>query len=79
MQYISSTQNPLVKKILLLQEKSRIRKKEKLFIVEGKREIELAIKGNYKLNTILIYKDLTSKEEINTLSEFKTNTTAFLA
>ena len=45
MQYISSTQNALVKKVLQLQDKSRLRKKEGLFIVEGLRELELALKG----------------------------------
>ncbi len=46
---ISSIQNPLVKNILLLKEKSRERKKAGLFIVEGRREFELAQKGGYTL------------------------------
>ena len=50
---ISSVQNPLVKKILLLKEKSRERKKTGLFIVEGKRELELAQKGGYSLEALL--------------------------
>lgn len=43
----------MVKKILLLKEKSRERKKTGLFIVEGLREIELAQKGGFILETIL--------------------------
>ena len=50
---ISSLQNPLIKKVLLLQDKSKERKKSGLFMIEGKREIELAIKGGYKMNTLL--------------------------
>ncbi len=51
---ISSTQNPLIKTILRLQEKSRERKREGLFFVEGLREIEIAFKSNYELETLLI-------------------------
>ncbi|NDV44468.1 TrmH family RNA methyltransferase [Flagellimonas sediminis] len=50
---ISSVQNPLVKHILLLKEKSRERKKSGLFVVEGQRELELAQKGGYTLTTFL--------------------------
>ena len=40
---ITSTQNPLIKKIVLLTEKSRERKKEGICVVEGAREIRLAL------------------------------------
>ena len=54
MRKIESIQNPLIKDILKLQDKSRERKKRGLFIVEGKREVNLAIQGNYSIQTILI-------------------------
>lgn len=60
MQQITSTQNALVKKILQLQEKSRLRKKEGLFIIEGQRELSLAIKGGFYIDTILFYEDLVT-------------------
>lgn len=47
LKYISSTQNPTVKRLLQLQEKSRTRKKEEGFIIEGLREINFAISGGY--------------------------------
>ncbi|WP_405210365.1 TrmH family RNA methyltransferase [Dokdonia sp. Asnod2-E02] len=50
--YISSLQNPTVKRLLQLQEKSRTRKKEGGFIIEGKREIELAIAGGYTITEV---------------------------
>lgn len=56
--HISSTQNPLIKKVLQLKEKSRERKKQGLFVVEGEREIELALKANYTFETILYCTEL---------------------
>ena len=53
MKQIQSPQNPLIKNILRLQEKSRERKKQQLFVVEGKREIELALKGNFEIESLL--------------------------
>jgi TrmH family RNA methyltransferase len=54
MKRIESPQNPLIKNILKLQEKSRERKKQGLLVVEGKREIELAIKGGYEVTSLLV-------------------------
>ena len=59
---ISSTQNPLIKKIILLQEKSKERKKTGAFVIEGKREIELALKGGYQIETILFNSVIISKD-----------------
>jgi len=64
---ISSLQNSLVKNILLLKSKSRERKKQNIFILEGIREMSLAINGGYKLNTILFYKALISIEKLNSI------------
>ena len=50
---ISSLQNSLIKQILVLQEKSRARKKEQAFVIEGLREIQLAIQGGYGIDKIL--------------------------
>ena len=57
MKRIESIQNPLIKNILKLQEKSRERRKQGLFIIEGKREIQLAIKGDYSIVSLLIVSD----------------------
>lgn len=59
---ISSLQNPLVKKIGVLQDKSRERKKSGLFVLEGLRELQLAIKGKYTLDTVLFQADLISED-----------------
>lgn len=73
MQDISSTQNALVKKVLQLQDKSRLRKKEGLFVVEGLRELELAIKGGYELDTVFFYQELITEEEITSVLPQDTN------
>jgi TrmH family RNA methyltransferase len=61
---ISSTQNALVKYILQLQEKSRSRKKEGKFVLEGFRELTLAIEGEYILETILFCPEICPYERI---------------
>ena len=65
---INSTQNTLIKQIILLKEKSRERKKTGLFIIEGAREIELAIQGDYQIKTILFYAELFSIEKLTALA-----------
>lgn len=67
---ITSLQNPAVKKLLQLQERSRIRKKEGLFIIEGKREIGLAQKGGYQVTEIYFCPELFSEAEIPSLKHF---------
>lgn len=61
---ISSTQNPLVKKIFNIQRKSRERRTTGLFVVEGIREITLAIQGNYQIEQILFCKEIISEENL---------------
>ncbi len=61
---ITSVKNPLIKKVLLLKEKSKTRRLENRFIIEGLRELSLAIKANYTIEMILFYPELISKEEL---------------
>lgn len=68
MKQITSIQNTFIKSLVLLQEKAKSRKQSGTFLIEGKREIELAIKGDYELETILFLPDLISKDQINKLS-----------
>ena len=67
---ISSTQNPFIKQLLLLKEKSRARKKSGQFLIEGKRELSLAIKGGYKVETVLFYPELFSESEAKSMSQY---------
>src|SRR5690606_20138865 len=75
---IISFQNPLIKQIVLLQEKSRERRKTGLFVIEGLREISLALKGNYHLKTILFAPEIISEEEILKLKKSVIAETEFI-
>lgn len=75
---ITSFQNPLIKQIVLLQEKSRERRKNNLFVIEGLREISLALKGGYQLKTILFCSNIISEEEISTLKTSLDDKTDFI-
>lgn len=69
--YISSIQNPLIKEFLLLKEKSRARKKSGNFIVEGNREIQLALEGNYQISNVLVDHSIFNTEQNSVLNELK--------
>jgi TrmH family RNA methyltransferase len=65
---ISSVQNAFIKHLIQLKEKSRVRNKTGLFLIEGLREITLAAKGNYELQTILFNPDIISENQISKLT-----------
>lgn len=67
MKQITSTQNPYIKQLVQLKEKSRARKKSELFLIEGQREITLAIKGEYIIETVLFNPELISEVYIRSL------------
>lgn len=58
--HISSTQNALIKKVVQLRDKSKERKNTGLFILEGIRELGLAQKANYTIETLLFNDKLIS-------------------
>tara|TARA_R110002033_G_scaffold16968_7_gene46695 strand:- start:1470 stop:2321 length:852 start_codon:yes stop_codon:yes gene_type:complete len=63
---IVSIQNPFIKQLVQLKDKSRERKKTGLFLIEGQRELSLAIKGNYTIDSVLFYSELISESQIKT-------------
>jgi TrmH family RNA methyltransferase len=67
---ITSPQNPLVKQLALLKDKSRTRKESGQFLIEGKRELSLAIKGGYKIETLLFWPDLFSETEATAMRNY---------
>jgi TrmH family RNA methyltransferase len=73
MKQITSSQNPFVKSLIQLQEKTKARKQSGTFLIEGLREIELAIKGNYEIETILFLPDLVSEQQITKLTNNQIN------
>lgn len=65
MKKIESLQNPYIKSLIQLQEKSKIRKKTNTFLIEGIREIELALKGGYELETLLFCTDIFLEDNLS--------------
>ncbi|MBL4746036.1 MAG: RNA methyltransferase [Flavobacteriaceae bacterium] len=65
---IESLQNPLIKQLIKLKDKSRERKKTGLFLIEGAREISLALLGNYTLKTLLLSEEVDVISELNSLN-----------
>ena len=55
---ITSAQNPKFKNLLLLQEKSRARREQGLFVVEGRRELEHCLEAGYKVRTLFVCPEL---------------------
>lgn len=61
MKKITSSQNLYIRSLIQLQEKSKFRKQTGTFLIEGIREIGLAIKGNYPIETLLFLPDLITE------------------
>ena len=55
---ITSAQNPKIKNLLLLQEKSKARREQGLFVVEGRRELEHCLEAGYKVRTLFVCPEL---------------------
>ena len=51
---ITSGQNPKIKQLLLLQEKSKARREQGLFVVEGRRELEHCLEAGYTVKTVFV-------------------------
>ncbi len=49
---ITSAQNPKIKELLALQEKSRLRREKGLFVVEGQRELEHCLAAGFTIDTV---------------------------
>ncbi len=69
MKVITSVQNPLIKSLVQLQEKAKARKQSGTFLIEGQREIQLAIQGGYELETLLFFPELIDPISVNQLSQ----------
>lgn len=61
--FISSAQNPLIKNLLLLQEKPRSRNDQDLIVIEGVKEVSLAHLAGFELITLFICPQILDPEE----------------
>jgi RNA methyltransferase, TrmH family len=63
---ITSTQNPKIKNVIAL-EKPRERKKQCLFVIEGKKEIGMALNAGYKIGNLFFCDEMITPEELKSL------------
>lgn len=69
MKEISSTTNPEIKFLHKIQQSESARKKSGVIIVEGIREISIALKADYKLKSIYVCKEiLPESKDINAMA-----------
>lgn len=67
---ITSVHNPKIKSLLSL-EKPRERRKQCLFIIEGTKEIGLAIKAGYKIGNIFYCEQIIPRDQLGNLADDK--------
>ncbi len=60
-QLITSVQNPKVKRLLALQQKSSERRSSGLFVVEGRRELEHCLAAGYEVETVFLKVEKTDE------------------
>lgn len=64
---ITSAQNPKIKTLLELQEKSKARRREGLFVVEGLRELLHCMDAGYQAHSIFICGEILTNENLQEL------------
>jgi len=64
---IISTQNPLIKNIVSLQQKVKERKAQNLIVIEGVKEIELAVKSGFLIKKVLFCPDYINLENVKNI------------
>lgn len=65
---ITSPRNPSVKNLLLLQEKPRARKDQNLIVIEGVREVSLALSNGFELTALFICPHVVTEKDRNKFS-----------
>ena len=62
---ITSAQNPKIKELLALQEKSRTRREKGLFVVEGRRELGHCLNAGYGARRLFICREIISQADLD--------------
>lgn len=65
---ITSAQNPKIKMLLALGEKSRTRRENALFIVEGRLEVKHCIEAGYHVKALFVCRDIISARELEEIA-----------
>ena len=66
---ITSAQNPKIKELLALQEKSRARREKRLFVVEGRRELGHCIDAGFRVRTLFVCREICPERDLQVLLE----------
>ena len=74
---ITSVQNPRVKQVVLLQQKSSERRKQGLFVVEGARELSHCLSHGYEADSLFVCDELLSSS--SSLQAYRESTEGVLA
>ncbi len=61
---VTSAQNPKIKELLALQEKSRLRREKRLFVVEGRRELGHCADAGFRIRTLFTCREICPQDEI---------------
>lgn len=61
--FISSIQNPRVKRLVALQQKSALRKAEEVFVVEGRRELEHCLEAGFRLEEVYVCPEVMGADD----------------
>lgn len=62
---ITSTSNSKIKELISLSEKSRTRKKEGLFVLEGKRELQIALEAGYEVRQLFVNPSILNEVDLD--------------
>ena len=57
---LTSAQNPKFKRLVALREKSRLRRDEGVFVVEGRRELEHCVEAGFEVETVFVCSEIAS-------------------
>ncbi len=60
---ITSAQNPKLKRLLALQEKSRLRRSEGVFVVEGRRELEHCLAAGFEIEAVFVCPEIYAGQD----------------
>lgn len=66
---ITSAQNPRIKELILLQEKSRARRENGLFVVEGRRELSHCLEAGFKPRSLFICPEILGRDACRELEQ----------
>ena len=67
LKHISSTQNPEVRQLQHWTQKARDRRKSGLFVLEGLRELRLALEGGYRAETLYFCPEILAESTLRAL------------